>query len=1221
MIIMKTKRIISFLLSVLMLTSAFAINAFAEDEAVKYEYTSKTTNTKPSMDYLKGTTISINEETKGEPVNTKEKKLATMDLKLAKDGYLMYVDAYSGEIAVKCEATGEILFTNPYNLAYKGVASGDKEKRQLLSQLVVHYTDITTATSATFYSFEESAERGQVDVKNIKNGMRVEYAIGREQARMLVPCLIKKETFEQKILAPLAEAVGEGTYEYDKVYKFYHLYDPNDPLENLDQMYKDVPITKKGLAVYRLEVNMSDIKKALLEQRIKTYCPDYSYEDLDADHMETEYESEEKDPPLFKMALEYTIDEKGLVVRLPANGIRFNESLYQLENVEILPFMGAGINPDKGYTFFPDGSGALFDFETIASKGTPTTMTGTIYGNDYAYHNITGKHEETIRYPVFGIVETEKFDENGVQVFSVVDEEEEDDELVEDETGDVTDDDTGDGTGTDEEPDEDIIAPVVSKEKDRGFFAIVEEGDALMELSSYHAVKEHKYNTIIMRVNPRPKDTYNMADAISVGNNAEWTVVSSRKYTGSYKIRYIMLTDPDVAKEKGITNSFDCSYVGMAKAYRQYLEEAGVLTRLTENDVKKDIPLFIETFGAIWTVERILTIPVDTMAPLTSFENIKTMYEQLSKKNVSNINFVLKGYTDGGISAPEVPYDLDWEDAVGGEDGFRDLVADAKAKGYGIFPEFDFVFTTTDGWFDGFTLDDHAVKTIDNRYASKKVYSATKQAYLSYYEMAISPAYFSRFYEELTANYSEYGATGISVSTLGQYLNSDFDEDEPYNREDAKEFTSKAFEYLDKNYESVMTSGGNAFTWKYVDYIRDIALDSSRFAQAYASVPFLGMVLHGYVEFAGEPINMEGNTDYAMLKAIESGANLNFILSYQNTELLKKDSLLSQYYSIRYDIWFNDVVDMYNELNTAISGVQTSTIVGHKFLNGTRVPDSDELYRDAVSDLEAAIELEANAMADAEIEAQNKIMEARKGIIANAALLAGDEYLERILEDLEKLIRLDNEGNPTDELKILSNVNYYHYLKEQLETLKENTMEHDDAKLALEETIASLNSAMTGTVYFFADAIGNRAEAAEKVYEQSVAYLEHLKAYGNLPEEYMVYLESVVNESLVTLEKIAELKEVAIASAKAAYELVKDMEEVVVDPYEFIPAPDQSDEDDDNGDDKVASKYETTNNKIVVVTYENGTSFVLNFNDYMVTADIDGVKYTVGGYGYIVFKK
>ena len=902
-------------------------------------------------------------------------------------------------------------------------------------------------------------------------------------------------------------------------------------------------------------------------------------------------------------------------MRLPANGIRFNESLYELLSIEILPYMGAGTNPNPGYTFFPDGSGALFDFEKIAALGTSTTVTGKVYGQDYAYHTITGTHQEIIRYPVFGLCETETF-----EATSEV-------ETTEKQT----------------------------YTKDRGFVAVVEEGDALMELSSFHAVRTSPYNTVRMIVYPRPQDTYNVADAISVGQNSTWTVVSSRKYTGNYKVRYIMLTDSKVAADKGISDYYECSYVGMAKAYRDYLESNGTLTRLKDSDVSSDIPLYIETFGALQTTEKFLSIPIDVMTPLTTFADIKTMYDDLADEGVTNVNFIMTGYTKGGMTSPRAPYHLKWESATkkGGMD-FEELTAYAKEQGFQLFPDFDFVFIKQNTMFDGVSLKKHAVKTIDNRYTSKREYSATKQTYISYFELALSPAYFSHFYEKFTKNYLKYDPIGISVSTLGSYLNSDFDEDEPYNREDGKDFTVKAFEYLAENYNKVMTAGGNAYCWKYVDYITDIALDSSRFSQAAASVPFLGIVLHGYVEIAGTPINMEGNLDYAMLKAMENGASLKFILSYQNTENLKEYETLSKYYSVRYDIWFEDMLNLYRELNEVLKDLQTSVIVDHKFLDGVRIPDDDELEADAKVALEAAIKAEA--------ERRNAEKEAlRKQLLS--ARLNNPTYTQNVTDAFDA-------SNPTSIINMMTTIQQYAAtinLVDELETRK-NAFETADA------------------AYNTAKAALDAMQSTHPDYAAKQAEVETLKTARDTAEaayaevsELEITLDSLYTAAVDTIFKVRELMagyeemkagyDLIVAgdyytaairdalkqnldNAAAAYDALKLYEEQITgiaqtaygkiltafpettrvsfDKYLEEKEGGNANNGENEGGNSASgietqttdTKYASDSNKIVYEVFENGTILLLNFNNYAVSVTLDnGEVYTIGAYGYIVLKK
>lgn len=1257
---MKTKRIISSFLAVLMLMSAFTMVMSAEEattEATAYEY--NTTSARPTIDYFTGNAAGGTEKV----VTSAESKLETMDLRYEKDGYQLYVDAYSGEVATRCIATGEILFSNPYTIGES--ASDASIKTQLMSQLAVKFLD-STGAEKTYYSYEWAAQRGQITVKNIKNGIRVEYTIGREEARLLVPRQIEKTAFEEKILNVMEAATKGDKYaefQFQKLKYFYALMDPSAETNAKvrEDMQKAYPITRK-MPVYVLDSTVSQAEMAQIEGFIKTYCPDYSYEDLDNDHMLTEYESDDKNPPLFKMALEYSVDAQGMTVRLPSNGIRFNESLYQLYSIDILPYMGTGANSNNtesfaysnsGYTLFPDGSGTLFDFGKITDLGVATTVTGKVYGQDYAYHTISGTHQEIIRYPVFGIVETQ----NLTAFENTANKPAEDAEATQK-----------------TETAADAATPDVYR--NRGFVAIVEEGDALMELSSYHAVRSSEYNTVIMTVYPRPQDTYNVAESISVAQNDTWTVVSSRKYTGNYKIRYIMLTDDSLAAEKGIAEYYECSYVGMAKAYREYLENGEVLTRLDEEDVRDDIPLYIESFGALETTERFLSIPLKVMTPLTTFDDVKTMYDDLSEEGIENVNFILNGFTKGGITDRQSPYNLSWDGAVVEDMDFEELVEYAKEEGFAVYPDFDFAYAHGDGWFDGLSLKKHAVKTIDGRYSSKREYSATKHSYISYFDLAISPAYFSHFYEKLTEEYLEYAPMGISVSTLGNSLNSDFDEDEPYNREDSKEFTVKAFAYMAENYDKVMTSGGNAYTWGYVDYITDIALDSSRYSQSAASVPFLGMVLHGYVELAGTAINMEGNIDYAMLKAIENGASLKFILSYQNTNKLKDYEKLSQYYSVRYDIWFEDVVELYNELNDALAGVQTSLITEHKFVPAVRVPDDDELINGAKAAINAAIAGDAYA--------KDKYLQAEKDAYRTAVL-----EIERIFEKFEKLEadfvadKVENRDLYNNSFESFYGSGYDYWCgacnkevvpvenkcpdcggtvaegikeyKSVIDALIAKATSTDESVSAEDKAAAKteLDTVMKEYVNKFNLLVNNANRYLDEWVVLSQEYALAIGKYKELITEDHAngFLPSVqFNELISKITSIEGFNATIQADAVAALR-DKVVTEVLgvhgvlagyigtltaegglfagkTDDYKLIETYTYEIKNNEPETEKVAEKiqtptYNSDENKVVYEVYENGTAFLLNFNNYkveVVLADANGIKhyYTVDAYGYII---
>ena len=1258
------KKILSMFLAVVLLAGALSIEAGAALKPIyAVDENNKTTDV---IDYK----ATVNQYLDSANLFTKdEEKLAKMTLKYEKNGYQLWADEFTGEVATVNLATGQTLFTNPIDVASSDAAYSNTTRYELMSQLIVKYTD--NGTEKLFNSFDQAAMNGQIDVKNIKNGLRVEYTIGREDTKYLVPRLIEKERFETNILDVVAAEVAETAgstieevksnpyqakfFEYTKVVSFYTLKDPNTVKTDreLSEMQSQFEITKKEykgqlMAVYICSA-VSGQELRQVESRIKKYCPLYTFEQLDYDHELTEYSKGDRAPALFKMALEYRLDEFGLTVRLPANGIRFNEAEYQLSDVTVLPWMGAGSKTDTGYTFFPDGSGAIFRFEDL-NDGKTHTISGNIYGQDYAYHTITGTHQEIIRYPVFGIVQNKE-----------VEEEVSEDELSTEtgtETDTETDTETGEETGEETEVVEENKNDIMSS----GFVAILEEGDALAKLTLKHYGAVSKYNTVHIVVNPRPRDQYILSDAVSVGGNNSVTVVSKRKYVGDYKIRYIMLSDKELAAEKGIEEFYEATWLGMAMAYRAYLtspfstktqhlpeeEQYAVLTPLTDDDVKENIPLYIETFGSVETIKKVLSIPVNTKVALTSFENIQEMYTQLSEVNIDNVNFKLTGYYNGGMYSA-VPYKLNFEKSAGGKKGFEALVADAREKGYGVYLDFDFAYATSSAAkaFDGLNNDRDLVKAIDDRYTSKQYYSVTRQSYTSYFELAISPSRFTHFYDKVSEEYLSYNPIGISLSTVASDLNSDFDEDEPYNREDSKQFTIDLFKKIDKDYSSVMADSANAYTWAYIDHMVNAAVDSSRYVKASNSVPFLGVVLHGYIQFAGTPMNMEGNIGYAMLKAIENGSGLYFILSYDNTELLKKDTQLSQYYSVRYDIWFDELVERYTSVNEVLKDLQINPIINHEFLIGERVPDADEIEADKLAAEEAAAAAEAARIEAERIARINQIREGRFNALNNT--IKNIDMVNIILSNYMDVIDEENpENNKIGMITALANaleaiqatdfVERYAKVKESVavaeaavkaaekeekeakeaydafvdEVGTEPALEEDQTKLAdlkkaydrakskVENAEVDLKDAKDGLKIMEKDELYVALGTAHSKFQGGLGefekYLTKLEtdlenmqvAYDELTDPTKDYSQPLIDDikaKYAELQEKAELLRTKIADARALYMQYYEAVLVYYPNQDYITKVEKPTTDKTDDDSYVYTKYTNDDGNIVAVTY------------------------------------
>ncbi len=1171
-------RFLCALLSVLMLACAFpavAVSATTGDTEEE-----EVVSVKEQLELYSETTY-----------DSPEARLAAMTKYFDNGEYSLYCDERLGVVAYKKNATGEILFTNPWDMK-KESNPEDATRSPMKSQIILQYED-SQKNIATLNSFEDAVLKEQIAVTPIQNGVRVEYAIGEISARLLVPMRIERKTFEEKILKPLEENLPN--FEYNKFWVYFSLKQQGGI--GIATAY---PVTEeKGIDIYVFNGDPENTKVLReLEAKILEYCPDYSFAQMDEDYELVDYEYKATSPAVFRMALEYTIGANGLSVCMPANGLRYDESSYRVTDLQILPYMGASYkgNPTRevkpatgsegtgtpaeppvveyfdngttytGYSFLPDGSGALYELTAISQRITR------VYGNDYALFSVVGAHTTPMRMPVFGQVE--------------------------------------------------IATDKDGNSASRGYLAIIEEGETLASIALNH-VKGQDYASVVPSFITRQSDT----------SKSDWAVYASRRYTDDYKLCYIILSDDGAAQAAGLNKYYECSWMGMACAYRDYLDgQDNGFERLGENDVSASIPLYIETFGCMDTVKKIMSVPVTVSVALTSFEDIETMYEYLLGQSVSNVNFKLTGYANGGIFS-EVPYKLKWEGSVGGKSGFKDLLEYAAAHPeLGIFPDFDFAYTQTpDGSVD---MKKYGARTVDNRYTSKRTYSVTQQTLVSHYQMVLSPATFSHFYEKLEKRYAKYQNKAISLSTMGSDLNSSFNEENVSLREDSKNYVMQALDYFTSKEYDVMVDGGNAFTWKYADYILDVPLSSNRYNDEYATVPFMGVVLHGYVEFAGTPLNTEGNLSYAMLKAMESGAGIYFVLSYANTELLKEDEMLSQNYSVRYDIWRTRLVEIYKELNAVLFDVQHRLIIDHMFLEDSkRVPDEDELLSDTLE--------EVAKQAAAVQERIDNINLATTTISQIKTRIEG--YQLKLAADYQALQALRAE---TSELMVAWN----EYLADQASAEKKTQFTRIlTAKVAqpmaelviMRATIDGLMEAATANYQYLVSANADAAtlEAAEDMLEDiAIAYNAIDNLYGEKSAQFNYdhsLLHDLSSYADLSVEDLISLYDAALAADGLGIKLAKVNKDNADEPDGMI--------------DKLAQKLEiksepvakdtvsttTTNtdykyavdSEVVLVTYgdydENGKkvaykSLILNFNDYAITTTVNGIVYNVDAYDYVV---
>ena len=1194
---MNLKRILSSALVVIMMFSAVSLLIPVKSNAAHYSSVSEVVKTDDEVkaivqEYRKAKFSSAEEMFQYDMAN------GYLDY-VTNISYSIYVNRYTGVLYYRDELTGEMLTSNSYNFNN----ADQKASSAWASQVSVTYSKVSDTTfEETLHSSEWAAEKNQIEVSKIENGLRVSYAIGTTASRCLLPVWIEAHEFENDILRPLldylyarmVENIGEeysidyfngqkktgskstgnvvvsdeyyyneedvyadrflhdtslGEYfdDFDKIVDAYSRYaainkfdskDYGPKVQELKKIKSEIKVlftsyntynpshprftptmdtpdkVLEGYAMYTVK-NPTYDQMANKAKTLKKYCPNYNFEMMYEDEEFCGYEHKYESNPVFRCSLEYTFnDDNSLSVRLPSNSIVFDETEYILKSITPLKYFGAGNFLGEGYIFLPDGSGSVIQFEDFRDSNVSMTSPLSFYGKDYCYSDISGAHSQPLTMPVYGVV-TNK-DASGNRV-------------------------------------------------DRGYFAILEEGSSMATINVSYNTSAYREGTVFTAFTPYPADKFDLSDTLSVGESNFYTKVSESKYSGSYVTRYVMLLGDEA------------SYVGMAAYYRNYLEENGTIAALT--NVSDDLPLYLEALGSIEVIEKILTFPVNVSKAITTFEDLVTIYEELGRAkdrllekaaeyadlanaeddnlelkeyyenmsaqyrnlansdeivNIDNINFKLTGFTNGGL-ASTYPTRVKWERVLGGKKGFKKLleVADKytdEDSNFGVYPEFDFQYISNTAIFDGVGKLNTVSRMVDNRYASKQAYSNITGEFDSVFAMIVSADVLDGLYDKFIKRYSKYDAKGISVSTLGSDLNSNFDEDNPVSRDDAQGYVTALLDRIanESNY-SVMLSQGNIYSVKYADHILDVCTDSSYYRYSSYAVPFVGMVLHGYVNYAGNPLNYSGSPDYDLLRAIENGASLYYIIGYRNTDVMKDDEEFNKYYSVSYENWFDDIVKKYSLLNGLIGDLQDYKIVSHEVLIGERVIDENE----QIANLKALM---------------NEFV---------------DEFRAKLDSEInKKLVELRQEGDNYDKrVGVTANIDSLVSIARDMFGISEDEDLNDESKELLENFIGKLNAVL-----------------AEYQAEYRVADAE----YAGEGVDPNVNVDNISYDSK----------------------------------YQYVTKSTARDEDYDYTD------YTVDNDLIVMVTYENKdgkrVSFILNYNLYNVEVNLgDGSEpYTVDKYGF-----
>ncbi|MEN6530942.1 MAG: DUF5696 domain-containing protein [Anaerolineaceae bacterium] len=439
-----------------------------------------------------------------------------------------------------------------------------------------------------------------------------------------------------------------------------------------------------------------------------------------------------------------------------------------------------------------------------------------------------------------------------------------------------------------------ISVPVygmVHGEKENGYIAIVEKGASYGEIQAHPAGIITNFNFI-----------YNMfiynQSYFQATNRSGAGVTTLQQKTNAFdiKIHYRFLTGED------------SDYVGMARSYQQYLVERGQLKKIA--DEGDDIGIKLEFLGG----EKEKVLFWWRLIPMTTVEQMAAILDALEIKNPDVVYY---GWQPLGASSMP-PKSLKIDGGLGSLEQLRELVEKMQSEGgnfslylnpqaalyheSGYSPRYDLAMAITNVNMIGY-----------NRH--------TVNYYLNYEAV-------SQRFSNLNADVTSQLNAGLALDGIGSTLYSDFKAGNFLNREQA---IARYRSLMEVNPGRKAFYIPNDYMFGFMDAYYDMPLSNNGYIYTSEAVPFLQIVLSGYVPYYGPAMNFSSDPQTDLLRHVEFGVYPSFFLTQEVTgKIINTRS--SWLYTSSYQQWGGEINQTYQWLNALLGPFKGQSIIAREML-------------------------------------------------------------------------------------------------------------------------------------------------------------------------------------------------------------------------------------------------------------------------------------------------
>jgi len=426
-----------------------------------------------------------------------------------------------------------------------------------------------------------------------------------------------------------------------------------------------------------------------------------------------------------------------------------------------------------------------------------------------------------------------------------------------------------------------------------GFFVISEEGSTYAILNYVSATVINNFHRIYFSY--RYRDSYEQ--------------YQSRANEEQYRIAFQdEVNQNDVTQRYVFLTGEDASYVGVAKAYRDYLIDNNALTT-PQATVYSKVPTKIDFIGT----EVTMGIVSDKLVGITKYTEMKSIIEELQNDGYTELITALKTY-----SMSDYGYGVNLSSLMGTKAEFKDYLAYLEEQGI----EFSYYLDYTRS-YDSYSTE-HA-QTLSKRDIYWREYSA-----MNAYHYVNDTGFYIDYAETDLKTFTKYGITNVSIAGLDRAIYTSYDKAIQASGVNVTEI-GNMLNYYEENGIKTGIYLPDAFNFKYLDEYYKAPLSSSEYNVQSAAIPLVELVLSGYVDFYSDYLNFISDESFSLLRLVEYGVYPSYILTGSSTYTLKESNSSNVYIS-EYDVLKDRIQIYYDFISAGLYATMGQEMINHQYI-------------------------------------------------------------------------------------------------------------------------------------------------------------------------------------------------------------------------------------------------------------------------------------------------